>query len=796
MDEDAKKQSGFLDQKNSLELSEQTLTSSRAWLEVRDVMSRDVVTVSKESPVVEAAQKMTARNISCSVVVENNQVVGLITERDLLQKVVALGANSQVRKVCEIMSSPVLTVSPLMSIFEASAVLETHKIKRLPVVDNGLLVGIVTQTDLTRVLASYGMWRNVGELMSHAVAVIKKDSLVSEAAKLMAERNISCVIALDEDQVVGIMTERDMMKKIVALQKDPTKVWLHEVMSSPVLSIGADQSVFEALKLIEAKKIRRLVVMQGPRLLGILTQTDIFRAIKKKLEDEEAHHLRVLERSENGIFAIDLKGITTYVNPALQRLLDLENKEELVGKPFLPERFWIDPKDRTQLMGELKRDSGIEIKELVLCSLKNKRIYVTLFSTFTKNIHGEVNGTQGILYDITDKKELVALRETQEELRRSNENLKRLNEAKSDFVSLVSHELRAPMTVIRGRLDLVISKALGDVNEKQEKSLELAIQNVDRLVRMVNNFLDLSKIEAGRMELRRDWIDLVRVIQFAASTFANHAQEKKLALKVELPFEHKKVFAEEDRLLQVLLNLVGNALKFTKQGEVKISVTEKENVFEFMVADTGPGIPADELAVIFEKFGQSKRQGGSAKGTGLGLTLAEQFVKMHGGKLWVESKLGEGSKFFFAIPKLSVESVFLQTIADAIKAASEKDLNFCVALLSVEFLMDSIADVALELKTSVLKGLKAVLEDSLRHGGDTVVQGEKELMVLLTNCDREGAEKALERFILVLAHYLAKKELQDQIRFIFVSCAYPEDGFSEDELLVKLRESIAKSKNF
>lgn len=789
MDKDIEKEADSLEKK--IPLGEQTLTSSRAWLEVRDVMSRDVATVSAEDNVVHAAQMMAVRNISCAVVLENSHVAGIITERDLLQKVVATEGDFYARKVRQVMSAPVLSVPPSMSIFEASAILENKRIKRLPVVEGGLLVGIVTQTDLTRVLASYGMWRNVGEIMSHAVAVISRDSLVADAAKLMAERNISCVVALEGDRVVGIMTERDMMKKIVAPQKDPNKVWLHEVMSCPVLGIRADQSVFEALKLIEAKKIRRIVVMEGARLLGIVTQTDIFRAIKKKLEDEEAHHRRVLERSENGIFSMDLRGITIYVNPALKKLLDLEISDKLVGKPFLPERFWLDPKDRVHLMGQLRRGSGIEIKELMLCTAKNRRIYVTLFSTFTKNIHGEVNGIQGILYDITDKKELVALRETQEELRRSNEALQRLNEAKSDFVSMVSHELRAPMTVIRGRLDLVLSQAQGPVNEKQQNSLSIAIENVDWLVKMINNLLDLAKIEAGRMELRRDWVDLVRVVQFAVSTFSTQAQEKNLSLKMELPSEHKKIFVEEDRFLQILLNLIGNALKFTTQGEVKVSVSEREDVMEFTVSDTGPGISSDELSLIFEKFGQSKRKRtGSSKGTGLGLAIAEEFVKMHGGEIWVESKLGEGSRFIFTIPKLSVEKVFLSAIADGIRVVSDKDLSLSVAMMSVEFSKDLAPDTAAEQRAGVLKGLKGALEDSFRHSGDTVVLGEKELMVLLMNCDKENVDKPLERFQLILRHYLEQKMLQDQIRFSFVSCTYPEEGFSEDELLGKLRENI------
>lgn len=776
------------EKKHQLPLSEQAITSSRTWLEVRDVMSRRVATVSGDETVVGAAQLMAAREISCVVVVENEQVVGIFTERDLLQKVVAQTSDFKEKKIREVMTSPVFSISPSMSILEASGLLDSKRIKRLPVTEDGRLVGIVTQTDLTRVLASYGMWRSAGDIMSSGVATLDQKATIAEVSKVMAARNISCLIALDGERVAGIVTERDIMKKIVAPQKNSEQVLLQDVMSFPICSVSSDQSIFDALRLIESKKIRRVVVMDGPRLLGILTQTDIFRSVRKKLEEEELKHLHLLERSENGIFTIDLNGITTYANPAFLKLLEIERPVDIVGLPFLPDRFWIDPADRLKMMGQLRRGGGVEIRELMLCSAKNRRIFATLFATITKNIRGEINGTQGILYDITDKKELVKLREVEEQLRRSNETLKKISEMKSDFVSLVSHELRAPMTVVRGRMDLVLSGAHGALNEMQQKSLRIGIESIDRLVHMVNNLLDLAKIEAGRFELKRDWVDLVRLAQFSVSSFELLAKTENLSLSAEIPFHEKKIFADEDRLLQVFLNLIGNAIKFTSQGGVKVSVTEKEDVFECVIADTGVGISEDELKTIFEKFGQSKRHdaGTSKKGTGLGLSIAEEFILLHGGKIWVESKRGEGSRFFFTIPKLSVEDVFRQTVADAVRMGSEKDENFSVILISSEF-GGLEGEISQEQKILMLKELKTTLQDHLFYGADRAVYGNNEILVILMGCDANNVQKAMNRLHSTLQHSLEKKKLQNRVRLLFTYSIYPDDGCDENLILESLR---------
>lgn len=399
------------------------VTSLRVWREVADVMSKDVVSISPNRTVASAAKLMSEDNISCVIVIDNGVLTGILTETDFLRRVVAEQRDFDKTMVTEVMSRPVESASANLSILEASRIMEEKHIKRLPIVSEGRLVGIVTQTDLIRALMSYGMWRDVAEIMSKGVAGIERGATVAEAAKIMASRNISCIAALEGDEAAGVLTQRDLIKRVVGLQKNPAQTRIEEVMSSPVTSVLPHCSIFTAGRIMEKMNIRRLAVMEDKRLCGIITQTDIFLAAKRRLQAEEEKNLRLLEKSQSNIYMLDTDGRITYVNTAFMKLLEVRDPAELLGEVFLPERFWFHPKERIQFSKELN-GGRVGTKELTLKTSKGKRVDVTVFSTFTKNIHGRINGSQGIAYDITPKKELVALKETKEKVQQQNEFLK------------------------------------------------------------------------------------------------------------------------------------------------------------------------------------------------------------------------------------------------------------------------------------------------------------------------------------------------------------------------------------
>jgi PAS domain S-box-containing protein len=413
-----------------------SMAGSRYWLEVGEVMTEDVAVALPDQPVVSAAQQMSQMNISCVVIVENDQVIGIVTETDLLKRAVVSGKHVQSLTVREIMSGPVLSVGPHLSVLAAARMMEQSRIKRLVILSEGRLVGIVTQTDLVRVLTSYGMWKDISAIMSRQVATIPISSTVAQAARIMAGQDISCVVALDGQKIAGVFTERDLMKRVIALKRDPDKTPLDKVLSSPVVSVTPSTSVLGAFKVMEKHKIRRLAVVENDTLFGIVTQTDVFYAIKGKLQEEEHKNIRMLEESHNSIFAADLDGVVVYANPAFLRLMEGRSLQEFVGQPFLPESFWLDPSERKPVL-EALCCGQVDIRELALRGCQGRKIFATLFTTFTKNINGQINGAMGLLDDITDKKELVALRDLQNNLRHSEQMLRATIESTADGILVI-----------------------------------------------------------------------------------------------------------------------------------------------------------------------------------------------------------------------------------------------------------------------------------------------------------------------------------------------------------------------
>ncbi|MBF0253997.1 MAG: PAS domain S-box protein, partial [Candidatus Omnitrophica bacterium] len=227
---------------------------------------------------------------------------------------------------------------------------------------------------------------------------------------------------------------------------------------------------------------------------------------------------------------------------------------------------------------------------------------------------GEFAGHTGSCIDITD--------------------IKRLEELKDEFVSNVSHELRTPLSITREGICLVLDRILGPVGEKQEEVLQTARDNIDRLARIINNLLDISKIEAGKVELRRDLFDIRIAAQKVADAFDPTFRSRSLKMVKDVPEGPVYVFADLDRIIQVFTNLVGNALKFTQEGSVTLGIKETQKQVELWVRDTGAGIAPGDLPKVFDKFEQIGRvPGAGEKGTGLGLTIARPIVGLHGGAI-------------------------------------------------------------------------------------------------------------------------------------------------------------------
>lgn len=643
------------------------LTSSRAWLEVADVMSTDVATVRSEESAASAARIMSGRQISCIVVVNDEGITGIVSETDFLQKMAAKKKTSDKIPVTEIMSHPVVSAPANISILQASEIALQNRIRRLPVLEGKKLVGIVTQTDLVAALASYGLLGDIGSIMNSNTAVIDAGASVADAMTIMTHRSISSVVVRQAERVVGIFTGRDLVKQISAQDKNAALVKMEDVMSSPVMNVPRDYSIFSAAKMMEKLNIRRLVVMEGEKLCGIITETDLFRTINGKLQAEEDRNLRLLEASDSNIYTVDLDGEITYVNPSFLNLFAVSDPAEFIGQSFLPEKFWFNPQEQTRILEGIRKKKVVGTEELTLKTARGKVLYVTLFSTFTRNVHGQVNGSQGILYDITDQKELVRLRQAKEETEQINKELikatalanrmaaeaEMANVSKSRFLANMSHEIRTPMNAIMGFSDILAEES---PTKMQKRYIDIIRSSSKHLLLVIDDILDFSKIEAGKLDIEPRDCSMEQILFAIESMMHSLAKEKGLKFDIRengrLP---ANIHTDPDRLQQCLVNLTNNAIKFTMQGHVYLNISLENRsgqpYIRFDVEDSGIGIPANMQDKIFDSFTQAdESHTRKYGGTGLGLAITSQLAELLGGELTLTSQEGKGSVFSLVIP--------------------------------------------------------------------------------------------------------------------------------------------------
>jgi len=238
------------------------------------------------------------------------------------------------------------------------------------------------------------------------------------------------------------------------------------------------------------------------------------------------------------------------------------------------------------------------------------------------------------------------------ELQESNERLQELDRLKSEFLSDVSHELRTPLTSVKGYVDYLLEGIVGELSPPQRDFLTRVKGNTDRLVRLINDLLDLSRIEAGRVDFHPVRLAMVEVATEVIDALRPLAAEKEVDLSTDMSETDGFVRADRDKVYQILLNLTHNAVKFTPpRGSVQVRVEgQPRGEVLTVVQDTGEGIPPEELQRIFDKFHQVSESPAHPKGSGLGLAIAKKLIELHGGQIWVRSELGKGSAFGFTLP--------------------------------------------------------------------------------------------------------------------------------------------------
>ena len=237
------------------------------------------------------------------------------------------------------------------------------------------------------------------------------------------------------------------------------------------------------------------------------------------------------------------------------------------------------------------------------------------------------------------------------ELESANRELEAASRHKSEFLANMSHELRTPLNAVIGFSEVLLQRMFGELNAKQEEYLQDIYASGQHLLSLINDILDLSKIEAGRMELELADFDLPTAIENALILVRERAGRRGIALHQAVDLPLGPIRGDERKIKQVLLNILSNALKFTPEGgRIDVRARLADGMAEISVADTGVGIAPEDQEAVFEEFRQVGTADKKVEGTGLGLALSRKFIELHGGRIWVQSQVGVGSTFTFTIP--------------------------------------------------------------------------------------------------------------------------------------------------
>jgi PAS domain S-box-containing protein len=353
------------------------------------------------------------------------------------------------------------------------------------------------------------------------------------------------------------------------------------------------------------------------------------------------------------IYFKDKKGRLVLVNQAHAKGLGL-SPEDVIGKTD----FDIFPKNRAEKMNEDDLqviNTGKPIIDKIERATRSDGIdnYVSTTKIPRYNEDGEIIGLIGITRDITSRMQLMQSDEERERIKKKLENLEELNKLKSEFVSKVSHELRTPLAIIKESINLTVDEILGAVTDKQKDVLTKANECVGRLQRMIEEMLDISRIETGKLRLHYSLVNFNDLITDSLPFFKKLAFDRGIRLDYYLPRKNVNIFIDSERVIQVINNLLDNAIKFTESnGSINFKLKILESKIRIDVSDTGIGISKNDLPKLFNKFTQvSNKHDKDNKGVGLGLSIAKEIVEKHGGEIWAESKIGIGSRFCFTLPK-------------------------------------------------------------------------------------------------------------------------------------------------
>jgi PAS domain S-box-containing protein len=375
--------------------------------------------------------------------------------------------------------------------------------------------------------------------------------------------------------------------------------------------------------------------------------------LDQRLRDQHFYTRSLIESNIDALMTTDAAGIITDVNRQMEALTGC-TRDELIGAPF--KNYFTDPERAAAGIKLVLREKKVTNYELTARARDGKMTVVSYNATTFYDRDRTLQGVFAAARDITERKQIeqilqeknLELESAKSVAERTVERLEEVEQLKKGFLSTVSHELRTPLTSIRGSLGLLASGAAGPLSDQVIEVVALAERNAIRLMALIEDILDLERLETGKIELHITDVPIAAILRRAMESLAAFGTH---GVRVEAPVVTSAIHGDADRIVQVLVNLLSNAVKFSPPaGVVTIAVTADDDWTEFRVTDHGRGVPAVHQRAIFERFRQVDPSDAREKGgAGLGLAICKSIVEQHGGRIGVESDEGAGSTFWFRL---------------------------------------------------------------------------------------------------------------------------------------------------
>lgn len=356
----------------------------------------------------------------------------------------------------------------------------------------------------------------------------------------------------------------------------------------------------------------------------------------------------IIDSALDAIIAADHQGRVIEYNPASEKIFGFTRKE-ILGKKFkdliIPEQF---RKFHEKSWGDHLKTGKKHIlnKRVELTAIRKNKEEFPVELTVVELRWDQTPFFAAFIRDITNQKK------AEKRILKANEELKTLNQLRSDFIIMMSHELKTPLTSIQEGIGLILDEVDGPINKEQESTLEIVRDNIKRLSNLIQNVLTFYKIESGQIKVLYQWTDIKKLAQEICHLMKPAVKKKGIQFECHYPKDKIEMECDSDKIMQVFINLIDNAIKYTPpNGKITMHLYQENNKVVFDLTDTGIGIKTEDQEKIFDMFEQSKKKGmWPSQGAGVGLAICKKFIEQHNGKILVESEYKKGAKFTVMLP--------------------------------------------------------------------------------------------------------------------------------------------------